>query len=118
MIEEIRRERTVELMLENRRYDDIIRWKIAETVLPKAVVTIKFIQADTNEAIDGTARARLSDAEGKLNGVFVYPSPNMYVHEEAQFRSFNPGRDYYYPIPTNEISKSENNIKQNPMWDL
>ena len=34
MRDEIRRERHVEFIDENLRYDDIIRWKIAEKVLP------------------------------------------------------------------------------------
>jgi hypothetical protein len=42
MREEIRRERTVELALEGFRYDDLIRWKTAETVLPKDLLGAKF----------------------------------------------------------------------------
>src|SRR5204863_1890377 len=46
MREEIRRERTVELALEGFRYDDLIRWKIAEKVLPQDLLGAKFIAAD------------------------------------------------------------------------
>ncbi len=40
MREEIRRERTVEFIDENKRYDDIIRWKIAEKVLPTDIMIL------------------------------------------------------------------------------
>ena len=117
MREEIRRERTVELLLENRRYNDIIRWKIAETVLPKAVVGFHYFPNTAREPAQATAvAAACTDANGNLNGVFVYPAENMWVWEQAAGRSFRPERDYYYPIPTNEIAKSDNNIEQNPNW--
>ena len=117
MLEEIRRERTVELMAENRRYNDIIRWKIAETVLPKATIGNHFF---INEVVEAPTAQLLqqsvTDANGNHNGVFVYPAANMWVWESASVRSFKPERDYYYPIPTNEITKSEGNITQNPNW--
>ena len=46
MREEIRRERTVELAMEGFRYDDLIRWKTAETVLPGNLLGAKFIAAE------------------------------------------------------------------------
>lgn len=42
MRDEIRRERRVELAAESFRYDDIIRWKTAETELPAAILGAKF----------------------------------------------------------------------------
>jgi len=123
MLDEIRRERTVELMLEGRRYNDIIRWKIAEKVLPKAVIgtkiTVSEIGADSN--VDG---APLTDAKGMYKNKVEYTradsnndtSANMFVWEESSVRSFKPDRDYFYPIPTNEIVKSDGNIIQNPKW--
>ncbi|RZM22515.1 MAG: RagB/SusD family nutrient uptake outer membrane protein, partial [Pedobacter sp.] len=42
MRQEIRRERSVELALENFRYDDLIRWKTAEIVLPQEILGSKF----------------------------------------------------------------------------
>ena len=117
MLEEIRRERTVELMLECRRYNDIIRWKIAEEVLPKALVGIHLF---VDETIEPPTQAMIdqacTDVNGYHDGVFVYPAKNMWVWERASLRTFRPNRDYYYPIPTNEIVKSEGNIVQNPNW--
>ena len=117
MLEEIRRERTVELMAENRRYDDIIRWKIAEEVLPKATIGNHFfidevIEPPTTQLLQQS----VTDESGIHQGVFVYPAANIWVWESASVRSFKPERDYFYPIPTNEITKSDGNIVQNPNW--
>lgn len=43
MLNEIRRERTVELAFEGFRRDDLRRWKTAETVLPQAIRGVKFV---------------------------------------------------------------------------
>jgi hypothetical protein len=120
MRDEIRRERTVELMSENRRYTDIIRWKIAETVLPKAIIGAK-LTAD--EAYNGTSQAAdskftewLTNNQGQVFGTFVYSEPNVRLIERADTRRFNVAKDYYYPIPTFEIAQSDGNIVQNPGW--
>jgi len=101
MREEIRRERTVELALEGFRYDDLIRWKTAETVLPKDLLGAKFIAADW----PGTNPNTL-----KLN------ADNIVVAESSTTRKFQANRDYLYPVPLNEISLSGGNVTQNPNW--
>lgn len=47
MLNEIRRERVVEFIDENLHYDDIIRWKTAEKVLPKAMLGLLFNEEET-----------------------------------------------------------------------
>ncbi len=103
MREEIRRERTVELSLEGFRYDDLIRWKTAAQVLPQALIGAKF--TNTTEWV-GTNPSTLS-----LNsdGVIV-------VENAARRAGFDQNRDYLYPIPLNEITLSNGNIKQNAGW--
>jgi starch-binding outer membrane protein, SusD/RagB family len=101
MREEIRRERTVELALEGFRYDDLIRWKTAETVLPQDLLGAKYIAADW----PGTNPSSL-----KLNG------DRILIADPANTRKFQVNRDYLYPVPLNEISTSDNNVKQNPNW--
>jgi hypothetical protein len=101
MREEIRRERTVELALEGFRYDDLIRWKTAETVLPKDLLGAKFVAADW----PGTNPNTL-----KLN------ADNIVVAESSSNRKFQANRDYLYPVPLNEISLSGGNVTQNPNW--
>jgi hypothetical protein len=101
MREEIRRERTVELALEGFRYDDLIRWKTAETVLPKELLGAKFIAADW----PGTNANTLN-----LN------ADKVLIVETAATRKFQASRDYLYPVPLNEMTLSGGNVKQNPNW--
>jgi len=122
MREEIRRERQVELMGESLRYADLIRWKTAETILPKAWLGCKFIAEElangASLAVDPTFSARLTDSTGKLDGVqeYDYPEADVYVYQKSGERRFDTAKDYFYPIPTFEIGQSEGNIVQNPGW--
>lgn len=81
-----RNERTVELGMEEQRYFDIRRWKIAEEVLNKPVHKMVITK---NE-------------DGSFN----------YEVEEMAPRSF-PARMYWQPIPIDEIRKNAN-LQQNP----
>lgn len=101
MREEIRRERTVELALEGFRYDDLIRWKTAETVLPQTLLGAKFNATDWV----GTNPSSLNL---NVDGVLIV--------EDASKRSFTVNRDYLYPVPFNEITLSDGNVVQNPNW--
>jgi hypothetical protein len=101
MREEIRRERTVELALEGFRYNDIRRWKTAETVLPQSLLGAKFVEADW----PGTNANTLN-----LN------ADRVIVAETAATRFFRADRDYLYPVPVNEINLSRGNVTQNPNW--
>jgi hypothetical protein len=104
---EIRRERTVELSLEGFRYDDLRRWKTAETELPQDIKGIK---------IPGTqwaSRAPYSDAS-YLSKVDV----NGFLIAETS-RKFNPAKDYLQPLPLREIAfyaSSGKKLDQNPGW--
>ncbi len=98
---EIRRERTVELALEGFRYDDLIRWKTAEVLLPGQLLGAKFDEEDWVGADPSTLNI---NNEGVL------------VVEDTNVRSFDTDRDYRYPIPFNEITLSDQNVVQNPNW--
>jgi len=98
MREELRRERRVELAQEGFRYWDLIRWKTAETELPKPVLGNYFFRDEF-----GTS-------------VTVNLTPDNYIMvQDVSFRKFDAGRDYLWPIPINEISLNSN-LKQNPKW--
>ncbi len=101
MRDEIRRERNVEFALEGFRYDDVIRWKIAETVMPKDILGAKFIAA---EWVGTNASSLNLNPEGVL------------ITEPASTRRFRIDRDYLYPVPFNEITLSKGNVTQNPNW--
>lgn len=114
MLDEIRRERTVEFIDENKRYDDIIRWKIAEKVLPVDIIGAKYTDEASRQRED--LENRLTTEGGMLNGKKRYDDVDMYVLELAEDRKFDPAKDYLYPVPFEEISLSGNNVTQNPGW--
>lgn len=98
MRDEIRRERRVELAQESMRYWDIIRWKVAETELPKPVLGNYFFKDEF-----GTS-------------VTVNLTPDNYILvQNANFRKFDAEKDYLWPLPINEISLNPS-LKQNPKW--
>ena len=101
MREEIRRERRVELALEGFRYDDLIRWKIAENVLPGAIKGVYFF----DDEYTTVSRSDLTiDPEGFI---IVEPESN---------RTFDPSKNYLWPLPLNELSLNPN-LGQNPNWN-
>jgi hypothetical protein len=81
----IHAERRVELALEGLRSDDIRRWKTAETVM------------------NGYAHGAQFSGDPTTDGGFI----------RAQKRTFNPNRDYLWPLPANDVSLDKN-LKQNP----
>lgn len=103
MLTELRRERSVELALEGQRYDDLIRWKQAEKLLPVALLGGKFIAGEYGNTSLGTMEERLNEDD-------------IIILEEADTRFFDPERDYLYPIPSNDIAQSKGAVKQNPNW--
>ncbi len=117
MLEEIRRERLVEFIDENLRYNDIVRWKIAEKVLPQTMLGLKYNDADNLSTQRENIESRLTDENGMFNGRKVADQGGIYVIEDASNRTFNAAKDYYYPIPTYEIATSDGNVVQNPGWN-
>ena len=115
MREEIRRERTVEFIDENKRYDDIIRWKIAENVLPANIIGAKFISDESGKQRE-EYESHLTKA-GVANGAVRYgDEEDIYVIEYAEDRRFDPAKDYLYPVPLYEIAQSGGTVTQNPGW--
>jgi len=110
----IRNERHVEFAWENRRWFDLIRWKIAEQALTRPICALPakkgladniasgdyFFPKDTKPVIDENGLVDLTPIinTGKIR--VIVP------------RSFNI-RQYLWPIPTDEI-KINDNLKQNP----
>jgi hypothetical protein len=98
MKEEIRRERRVELALENMRYWDLIRWKTAEIELPKPVLGNYYFREEF----------------GTETPVVLTPEGFILVQNQS-FRRFDPTKDYLWPIPVNELGLNPA-LKQNPKW--
>jgi hypothetical protein len=94
---EIRRERTVELAFEGHAYWDLLRWKTAETLLPRAILGRRYFPAENP-----------SGATPKLLNGYV-------LLEDQSFRKFNPERDYLWGLPTKELALNKA-LDQNPNW--
>jgi hypothetical protein len=104
---EIRRERTIELALEGFRYDDLRRWKTAETELPQDIKGIK---------ITGTDWAKRSPYNDPSYSSKV--DANGFLIAERS-RTFDPAKDYLQPLPTKEVAfyqASGHILEQNPGW--
>ncbi|WP_198674002.1 RagB/SusD family nutrient uptake outer membrane protein [Chitinophaga alhagiae] len=88
----IRSERRIELALEDHRFWDVRRWKIAEVTENRDV-----------------------------HGVTVTGSGNVqYAYPVLEHRVFNPNRDYWLPVPQSEIDKVSGRnpaFKQTQGWN-
>jgi len=107
MRNEIRRERTVELTLEGFRYDDLRRWKTAETELPQDVKGIKITGSDWAGKAPYSDPIYLSKVDA--NGFLI----------AEKSRKFDPNKDYLQPLPTKEVAFYQANghkLEQNPGW--
>lgn len=127
VILEIRRERTVELMMEGFRYYDIMRWK-AGKLFEKSFLGIYFsrlgnFDLDNNGTIDvclyqgskPSSPASVFLEVGK--DIILTEGDKGYIEVHGNInRVFREDRDYLYPIPTEEINLSNNILKQNPNW--
>ena len=96
--DEIRRERRTELAFEGFRYWDLIRWKTAETELVKPILGNYFFRAEYANTVNP-----LLDANGYI------------LVQAANFRRFDPKKDYLWPFPTNELALNPA-LVQNPGW--
>ena len=145
VILEIRRERTIELLLEGFRYYDIIRWKEGKIFeqpykgmyLPGLTKGSGENRYDVFDMNDGTVgdkeKVDICIYTGKkpsvknirkfykLGDEFVLTDGdkgNIICHDiEKEPRQWREDRDYLYPIPTQERLLSNGTLSQNPNWD-
>ena len=131
VILEIRRERTVELMQEGFRFDDLVRWK-AGSCINQSLMGMYFPGAGQYDLTgDGKADVVLYDkgtakpetASGtqvyEIGNELILSSDNkgyIYYHKNIPRTNFSEERDYLYPIAINERSLNYN-LTQNPGWD-
>ncbi|RED95972.1 RagB/SusD family nutrient uptake outer membrane protein [Marinoscillum furvescens] len=111
ILEEIRRERAIELYAENSRFNDLKRWGIAEQELNEDVLgpVIEGTEYESNGLYDPSAYAygvkAVETGVGVREAVILNPSFN---------RNFSR-KNYLFPIPLNQI-KLNYNLTQNPEW--
>ncbi|MFD2034760.1 RagB/SusD family nutrient uptake outer membrane protein [Belliella marina] len=111
ILEEIRRERTVELFQENSRFNDLRRWGIAEEVLNAPIFgpIIEGTDYEGNPDLYDPSKYQFGEAvkqytaEGPRRALVVDPSSN---------RSWSRA-NYLFPIPVEETNLNRN-ILQNP----
>ncbi len=103
LLDEIRRERRVELAIEALRYDDLVRWK-AGSLLNKPVLGMKFIQSVYPKAVIGSSI--YVNADG-----YILP----YGKSLPTGRTYDEDRSYLLPLPLDELALNPA-LKQNPGW--
>ena len=109
LLQEIRRERRVELAGEGFRFADICRWKAGQILNNVMTYVGKKISVKASQAKDGL-RAN--------NGCVIiygnYTNADL-SYQEGKSRTWDD-KMYLYPIPTGELQRNENLLPQNPGW--
>lgn len=135
---EIRRERTVELVQEGFRWNDLVRWKCGDAIndhpedrySPLTGVYFPSIgeydlsgDGKTDFVIYSSGDAKPADKIGVQTyelGKEIYLTEGdhgyVYFHHSVPRIGFDEGRDYLYPIPIHERSLNPN-LTQNPGWN-
>jgi hypothetical protein len=124
---EIRRERRVELVLEGRRYDDLMRWKVGP-LLARPFEGMYFshigdIDMDHNGTVDISIVQ--SDPATRAPGVQYLLLGSVFTltggdHGRAVMhpnvvKTFDESKNYLFPIPSTELVLNHN-LVQNPGW--
>ena len=134
VILEIRRERAIELNQEGFRWADIRRWKAGNCYNQE--ITGMYFPGPGEYDLDGDGNADIvlySEGQSKPNvdGAQVYligsevkltDGDKGYVnyHRDINRTAFNEGRDYLYPIPSDQLALYKDRgyvLEQNPGWN-
>ena len=129
VILEIRRERMVETPLEGLHFWDIMRWREGKA-FTQPLLGMYFPRPGRYDLTgDGKANVLLNaPGQSASGGIGVTKltigtdviltgetSGNMQAFSELSF-TFDEGKDYLYPIPTNERTLTNGALTQNPGW--
>lgn len=125
---EIRRERRIELVKEGHRYRDLLRWKEGAR-LEKPFYGMYFpgpgeYDLDKDGKIDlviyeDKEPQRVSGVQYQKLGELVLENGRdggRIVNLPDIIKKWDEKKDYYYPIPTQELQLNPN-LEQNPGWD-
>ncbi|WP_430974168.1 RagB/SusD family nutrient uptake outer membrane protein [Sunxiuqinia rutila] len=106
LMNEIRRERRVELACEGYRFDDLMRWAAAD-IIQRPMLGAKIQQyADIK---DEFRPVLVPEALFSKNG-YIAPYENSPAKDGWQF---NPNKNYLKPLPSNQLTLNPN-LEQNP----
>lgn len=121
---EIRRERRVELAIENFRYDDLIRWEEGE-LLAEPFMGM-YLPATGNLDIDGDGTddiALVESLPAEQGGVQYLVLGTDFNLENGMIRmypdlnkTFEDPKHYLFPLPRTELLLNSN-LSQNPGWE-
>jgi len=104
LIDEIRRERRVELGSEGFRFDDLHRWNAGTLINnPETILGVKLLPA-----------VRAEYPPDQVSGIVVDANYYVRVYPNITTRTWD-NKLYLYPIPLQEITLNPN-LKQNPGW--
>lgn len=105
LMDEIRRERRVELAADGFRFDDLLRWKAGKQIeKPETILGMKL-----------TPAVRAQYPASQVNSVQVNANYYIRLYTSITARTWND-KMYLYPIPTQELALNPNLLPQNPGW--
>ena len=124
LLREIRRERRIELAMENHRYEDLMRWK-AGNLFTVPLRGMKFTE-EMQALYDGSHTDRLDGGSAATaivgKDVFLDDEGFIICYPKSPYKQtvngVLPWHDYRYlwPIPAEEIRLNPN-LTQNPGWE-
>jgi hypothetical protein len=118
LINEIRRERKVELAAEGFRVDDIFRWAAAG-ILIKGYLPKGAKLAQWQGTLDPAPSANFVAAVAALvtdNNGYISPYAKQIAVKDTGY-NFNVNRDYLRPLPTEVLRVNPELKPQNPGWE-
>ncbi len=105
LLDEIRRERRVELALDGFRLNDLLRWKAGNLIEnPETILGMKLVPA-----------IRAQYPPGQVNSVQVDANNYIRLYTNINSRVWN-NKMYLYPIPIQELTLNPNLKPQNTGW--
>jgi hypothetical protein len=105
LLDEIRRERRIELAADGFRFDDLLRWKAGTMIQkPETILGMKLVPAIRKQYPASQVSSVQVDAN---NYIRLYTSITARVWNDKM---------YLYPLPTQELQLNPNLLPQNPGW--
>ena len=105
LLDEIRRERRIELAADGFRFQDLMRWATGPLIQnPETILGVKLLPS-----------VRAEYPASQVSGVQV--NANNYIQQYTNINNFTwNDKMYLYPIPSQELTLNPNLAPQNPGW--
>jgi starch-binding outer membrane protein, SusD/RagB family len=114
---EIRRERAIELFAEGFRYDDLRRWKTAETEMRQDMKGVQWTNSvlRTPFQVYSIYTRTIVTITNHANTTFPVDANGFLIRETAAQRQFVAPKHYLQPLPLRQIAINPQ-LQQNPGW--